>query len=512
MDTSLLPQAYHLRYFFAMLGPLFLFLLGLVVLLRTLVPTIYTLDSAEFITGAKTLGFVHAPGYPLYLLMLHGFLKLPLGDVGVMGNVFSALCLALTIPLLYLLLCKITESPRVAMSAALIFAWSSTVWLTGLFAEVYSLQLLTLTLGGLAVYSFYSASVSRKQNYSVLVGFTYGLAVAVHPIAILFAPGLILAFRLMKISWRASLVSGGLAALIFLSTLLYFPIRAAENPELNMAGQYDWQGNFQAQDLSTLKGLWWMLSGQQFDSLMFEHGVIPTLNQISQFLRWFIENWLGFGFFIGLGGMVQLYRQNRGVLAVWSAWFFPMAYFYMTYGAQDRNLMLAPLYLLWAVVLAVGLEAFDFPALLKTSILIGLPLLMLVVHFPRLDLSDDSSVRDRSEAMLAVFPENALVFGEWRNAGPLEYYQVVKHQRQDINIYNLFLFPKADLQIFVEKSVLEGKPVVFTEGEYARELLGEGYEYQPLEVNWSHPDFAPLDVVEVSTASQTYIPHPTRYE
>ncbi|MBN1966748.1 MAG: DUF2723 domain-containing protein, partial [Anaerolineae bacterium] len=64
-------------------------------LLRTVVPTIYTLDSAEFVIGAQTLGFVHAPGYPLYLTLLHLWLKLLPGDAGYAGNLFSALALAL---------------------------------------------------------------------------------------------------------------------------------------------------------------------------------------------------------------------------------------------------------------------------------------------------------------------------------------------------------------------------------------------------------------------------------
>ncbi|MBZ0307577.1 MAG: DUF2723 domain-containing protein, partial [Anaerolineae bacterium] len=144
-----------LRYFFA------LFLLCLLVLLRTLVPTLYTLDSSEFVTGAKTLGFVHAPGYPLYLMLLHLFLKLPLGDIGWQGNLFSALCLALTAPFVYQILYRLTHSVGIALSAALIFVWSYEVWLTGLFAEVYALQLLTLAVCGWLLLFPPSPSVGR---------------------------------------------------------------------------------------------------------------------------------------------------------------------------------------------------------------------------------------------------------------------------------------------------------------------------------------------------------------
>lgn len=501
-----------------MIRPLILFVVCFGILLRTLVPTIYTLDSAEFIAGAETLGFVHAPGYPLYLLLLHGFLQLPFGETGVTGNVFSALCLALTVPLVYAILRRLTDDKNVAFSVALVFAWSYYVWLTGLFAEVYALQLLSLAgcfwlMGGLQASDDKSIVVqdvtpmpvepipTTLSIKTILPGLAYGLAVAVHPMNILFAPGMVLAFRLRKIAWRESLLAGGVAVLIFGVTLLYFPIRAGQHPALNMAGQYDWQGNFQAQDLSTPAGMVWMLTGQQFESLMFAEGILPGAGQLTEFFGWFAGNWLGFGFLLGMGGLYALYKEKRGIFWVWVVWFLPYAYFYLTYGAQDKDMMLAPLYLLWAGVLAVGLKAFidNFPPLLKTGLLVGLPLLMLVVNFPLLDLSDETSVRERSEALLENLPSDARVFGEWRTMSPLAYYQIVQRERPDLHLYNLFLFPKADLRIFVEASLARGETVIFTEGEYAQELLGGDYRYEPMPMNWTppHDGVEPLDVVRV---------------
>lgn len=498
-----------------MIRPLILFVVCFGILLRTLVPTIYTLDSAEFITGAETLGFVHAPGYPLYLLLLHGFLQLPFGETGVMGNVFSALCLALTVPLVYDILRRLTDDKNVAFSVALVFAWSYYVWLTGLFAEVYALQLLSLAgcfwlllkfeqTGGISptpAPTMLSVGTSATLIKIILPGLAYGLAVAVHPMNILFAPGMVLVFRLRKIAWRESLLAGGVAVLIFGVTLLYFPIRAGQHPALNMAGQYDWQGNFQAQDLSTPAGMVWMLTGQQFESLMFAEGILPSAGQLMEFFGWFVGNWLGFGFLLGMGGLYTLYKEKRRIFWMWVVWFLPYAYFYLTYGAQDKDMMLAPLYLLWVGVLTVGLKALidNFPPLLKTGLLIGLPLLMLAVNFPLLDLSDETSVQERSEALLENLPSDARVFGEWRTMSPLAYYQIVQRERPDLHLYNLFLFPKSELRIFVEASLARGETVIFTEGEYAQELLGEAYRYEPMPMNWTppHDGVESLDVVRV---------------
>ncbi|MBZ0306076.1 MAG: hypothetical protein K8I82_08425, partial [Anaerolineae bacterium] len=342
-----------------------------------------------------------------------------------------------------------------------------------------------------------------RAKLPLQIGIAYGTAAAVHPVSLLFAPGIVAAFRLKRIPLRESLSAGLLAALIFLVSLLYFPIRAAQNPALNMAGYYDWQGQFQAQDLGTLDGLRWMLTGQQFDSLMFAEGVLPSFQQIVEFSGWFIGNWLGFGFLLGVGGLYGLYRQNRGLLAVWLVWFLPYSYFYLTYGAQDKNMMLGPLYLLWTLPLAQGLTMLvrEFDARLKAALLVGLPVLMLIVNFPLLDLSQDTSVRDRSEAILEALPPDALVFAEWRTASPLVYYQLIQKERPDIYLYNLFLFPKSELRIFVAEMTAQGKTMIFTEETYARELLGEGYTYTPLPVNWSPSDDDPLKVVQIGRVS-----------
>ncbi len=52
----------------------------------TLSPTINSFDSAELITGAYSLGIIHAPGYPLYLLIANLAAHLPWGEIPVNVN------------------------------------------------------------------------------------------------------------------------------------------------------------------------------------------------------------------------------------------------------------------------------------------------------------------------------------------------------------------------------------------------------------------------------------------
>src|SRR5690242_2199507 len=73
----------------------------------TLSPTVNFVDSGELITVGVTAGVAHAPGYPLYTLMLILAAALPLGSVAVRINAISALTAALAVGLFYLALCEI---------------------------------------------------------------------------------------------------------------------------------------------------------------------------------------------------------------------------------------------------------------------------------------------------------------------------------------------------------------------------------------------------------------------
>lgn len=77
----------------------FLSLFFFVVYVLTMPPTyVGYADSDELITVAYNLGVGHPPGYPLYVLILHGFLQLPLNmNPAQQAHLFSALISSLTL-------------------------------------------------------------------------------------------------------------------------------------------------------------------------------------------------------------------------------------------------------------------------------------------------------------------------------------------------------------------------------------------------------------------------------
>src|SRR5579871_511658 len=125
-----------------------LFAVCLLVLLRTTVPTVYSYDSGEYAIGAARLGIIHAPGYALYLLIAHLFTLLPLGDIGYRVNLLSAVALALSAPIIFAAIAELVGDRWVALAATLTLIWSYYVWESGIRAEIYATQILTIALFG----------------------------------------------------------------------------------------------------------------------------------------------------------------------------------------------------------------------------------------------------------------------------------------------------------------------------------------------------------------------------
>src|SRR5690349_24473495 len=89
-----------------------LFLLASALYIWGLVPTIYWRDSPEFITAVHLLGISHPAGSPTYSLLAKPLTFLPLGSIALRVNLFSSLCGALTISLLFSLLYALLLASR----------------------------------------------------------------------------------------------------------------------------------------------------------------------------------------------------------------------------------------------------------------------------------------------------------------------------------------------------------------------------------------------------------------
>jgi hypothetical protein len=465
--------------------PLGLFLLSFFVLLRTLCPTVYSLDSAELATGAAVLGIVHTPGYPLYLLLAHSFTYLPFGDVAFRVNLFSAVCLALTTPILYSLLYSLTRARWVSAATALTFVWSYYLWNSGNKAEVYAPQVVTLALCGwslVKMYQEYQSDGRASAGGAARTGLLFGVAMAMAQSSIFFAPGIAVCFLLMRVPLRVSFLAGLLSAAVFLAVLLYFPLRGSAYPEFNKIGFYDARGIFHNYDFNTPQGVLQAISGEQFRHLFFTNGLLPSLSQLGMFFSWLWRNYLGVGVLLGLAGAVYLFNQRRGLFLGWAALAFPYTYFYICYGAIDRDTMFGPTYLTWAVLLAFGLNTLHMlvPKIVRYSVMFGLPALALVTNFAAVDLSGNTSVRNHAQAVLESLPQDAVVAGYWADITPLQYLQFVENQRPDLKIYDLFMFKPDDFHTYVEHLSTTGQTPIVLTSTAIMDVPDSSYRIEPI--------------------------------
>jgi hypothetical protein len=114
-----------------------LFSIALWLYLATLCRSVYWYDSAEYVTAAYTLGVPHPPGYPLYTLLAHTFLWLPL-EPALAVNAMSALFGALAVALCYASSRVLGAGRAAAVAGALLLLGSPSFWHNATIAEVYT--------------------------------------------------------------------------------------------------------------------------------------------------------------------------------------------------------------------------------------------------------------------------------------------------------------------------------------------------------------------------------------
>jgi hypothetical protein len=475
------------------------FLLPLAVYLATACRTVYNLDSAEFSSAVHVLGIVRATGYPLYLLLGKAFATLlPVGEVGFRLNVMSALCAAGTVVMLYHLARRLVAMRAAALSAALLFGFSYYFWAQAVVAEVYTLH--TLLLSGLLLLLLQWES-SRSDGLLAAVGLLYGLSLGNHLSSLLLAPGLgafVLAVAGKEILAPRRLLLLGGPMLAGLGIYAYLPLRYLAAPAFNYAGHYDAAGSFLPLDLTRPENLWWLVSGQGFRNLMLGYSPAEAVVEMGATLHRLWATFLGIGLLPGLLGAWVQGRRRPHALLLLGLTFVANVAFFTTYRVVDKASMFVPAYLIWAVWIAEGyawivrwLQGRESGAVRPAPgwswALSLLALAALLLNGPLVNVRDDTRARDRAEAILETAGADAIVFGWWASAPPVQYLQIVEGQRPDVLVINRFLIGAREMYALIDGS-LGSRPVYVVEldegltGAYDVWSVGPMFELGPREM------------------------------
>ncbi len=412
-----------------------LFLITLFVYVQTLSPTINSFDSAELITGAYTMGIIHAPGYPLYLLLAHAATQWPGTTPAYAVNFLSALFGAGTAVFLFLTSWRLTHSLLASLLATLLAAFSRLFWSQSVIAEVYTLNTFLISAWSLAVVSIYQ---QPQRKYWLWLGLLVGLSVTHHPSTVLLLPGLLplLIHRLPRS--RTLLLAAGLALLPFL-LFLYLPWRSLADPALNYVSWYF------SVDLTMPGGVLWMMTGRMFATELFGRPWAATLREVVVLVQQIWLNLFGAGLLLAVYG---LYTLRREPVLVWF-WGLGTAFtlfFFAAYNVIDHTDMILPALVLLVPPLAYGLQQLGqdllarWPALAHNAfvgqglLLFSVGFLLLAVNWSYADRSRDWSAYQLAGYILATVEPDALIITQWTKATPLQYMQIVEGQRLDVEI------------------------------------------------------------------------------
>jgi hypothetical protein len=249
--------------------------------------------------------------------------------------------------------------------------------------------------------------------------------------------------------------------LLGVSVYVYLPLRAAAGVALNYARDF-------GVDVTTWDGFWWMVSGQMFAPQLFGVAVTHLPLELARYFYRLWSNFLGLGCFLGLVGVLAHFRRCPEVhLALAAMWLAHVA-FVVAYDVPDKEMMLAPTFLIWAIWVTAGAQVIAGWVAERTGgaavLPAGLLLLLMaaanvVINYQRVDISSDWSARQRGEVLLGWLPPQTLYLATWADAPILDYFQHVERQRLDVSTVNVFLVRERPRRSLVAEHLAAGLPV-----------------------------------------------------
>src|SRR5262249_34067490 len=131
-------------------------------------------DTPKFQFLGYVLGTAHPPGYPLYVLLTHLFVKLPIRTIAYRANLFSAVMAAVACVLAYAGARQMAAARWAAAGASLGLAAGASFWRSGLIAEVYSLAAVMVALT-IVLLLMWSARGGSAYLLAAVAAFSAGL-------------------------------------------------------------------------------------------------------------------------------------------------------------------------------------------------------------------------------------------------------------------------------------------------------------------------------------------------
>jgi len=430
---------------------------------RTLAPTVLgfdppgVFDSAMLQAAVYVLGIGHPTGYPTYMMLTHLFTYLPVGDVAYRVNLASAVYGVAAVGVVYAVGLRFGGRIVAAAAGALAFGVSETFWSQATIAEVYTLNVLFISLVILVLLLWRE---SGRDRYLLLAAFLAGLSLTHHLTSTLVIPAgaaFVLLTDRRKLSAKAMLPKAAGVFVVGLTPYLYLPLRAAMEAPLNEADPSSVErflllitgGNYFLKNLTDAKtGAGTPGSGE------LSTGLQPVLEnllaRLAPYWEHISEQFPVVLVLAGVLGAVYMVSTDRAAAVLLGVPFLGSLLHGFVYGYEDYYLFLIPAYLVFSLWIVVGLgillrrvetwtqraQALKGASLLVLSVLVlALPSIGVRDTYTEVDRSRDYEGRRAIEAVARNAEPGATVL---HHRSSLWYMVLVERRRRDLTLIDPF--------------------------------------------------------------------------
>ncbi len=344
-------------------------------------------DGGELLAAAVTLGAPHPPGYPAYTLLGKLFSLLPLGTLPGRFNLFSAVCAGLAAAVT-----AVTAQKRYAINnetaviAGLTLALSPLVWGQAIITEVYALNLLAVAL---VVWSL------ADDRPAWQTGLLLGLSLTTHLTSFLLLP-----LVLWHTPWRKWGELGAGTA-VGLTPFLLLPLLAGPQKPIVWG------------DPQTISGWWRLVSGQIYRPNLMGLPLAEFPDHLRQWGILLLDQFTPVGWMALLWGIKDirfltshhaeiLDSEKSDVSCSQLLTVFLYFIYAFSYRTNDAVVNFLPGLLLLTLLMVPGLRRMGRLAWV-------LPMALLLLNLPTMDLRDDWRLRQQTEALLAETPPRAIL-------------------------------------------------------------------------------------------------------
>ena len=434
-------------------------------------------DGAELITAVNYLGVPHPPGYPTYIILLKIFTSIiPFGNLALKSNLFSVLTSITAISIIFLFTFKLSEKiypdfPRfirliVCSIGGFIISASPLFWSQSIVTEVYSLNALFVSLILLISYKIIDNPSPKSLKTKYLAwGLTAGISLGNHlTILAVIAPLFCIILTQLKLDFKKYIyIITGL--IIGLSTYIYIPISAAQNPPINWGGA------------DTLEGFIWLITAEPYREYVLGINQSLLFSRLIEYMQILFVQFNPLGIFLCIIGGLTIFRKMPKLFYPLTVSTIILSLYSLSYNSVDFEVLMIPALMIISIGISIGclhilyllkttklieqkyLKVFSM-VIFSSSIIMILPVFSIYSNFKSLDQTRTNRAIAYINEMTEHLPPGSVVLANTdKEVFSLWYNQFILHPELNIKVIAIPLIQydwyRSQIQLLFPETVPE---------------------------------------------------------